>query len=220
MTQTLRRTTAAALLCGALLAGCSSDDNGKDPEMPDTTEIASLLLTPEDVPGATPTESSELPRSLTCGASVSSESRMESLSEGRAAAASYEVAGTTVDTAVFDMGIDFNREIAFDNGVVTGVPRCIANTTGFTQGAEGRETVRNAALPGLAAGAVGYSGRLEREDGRVRVEERAYAAVGNRIVVVGARRDDAGPLGVSVPELLGKAVAKVEAAPAQEEQPA
>lgn len=213
-----RSTAAAALLCAALLAGCS--DDSKDPEMPDSTALASLLLTSDDVPGSTPAEVATLPRSLTCGASVNSESRMESLSEGRAAAASLELAGTTVDTAVFDMGTEFNRKIAFDNGVVTGVPTCIANTTGFSQSAEGREDVRNTALPGLTAGAVGYSGRLEREDGRVRVEERAYAAVGNRIVVVGARRDDASPLGVSVSDLLGKAVAKVEAAPAQEEQPA
>lgn len=214
------RTAVAAIALGlALTAGCSSDD-GKDPEMPDSTALASLLLTADDVPAATASGTAALPRSLTCGASVNSESRMESLSEGRAAAASFDLSGTTVDTAVFDMGTDFNREIAFDNGVVKAVPTCIANTAGFSQSAAGREEVRNAALPGLAAGAVGYSGRLEREDGQVRVEERAYAAVGNRIVVVGARRDDASPLGVSVSELLGKAVAKVAAAPSQEEQPA
>jgi hypothetical protein len=213
---TRSRAVLATTVALIALAGCTSHDDDGDHEG-DLTQARSELLEVGDVPGATSaSDDEEYGRAKHCRALQRSEGDMQTFAQGHRAHRVLKVKDGTVESAVFGIAAPGTRAEVFDRGVVEEIESCVGTHTGAF-GRAGKPLVKTTlvteALSGLARGAVGYRQTLRGDDGSVTMHQRAFAEVGTRIVVVGCWYTEGGDA-VSVADLLDKAVAKVQAAPA------
>lgn len=203
------RRLVAVLVVGMMVAGCTSDGSNDEGEK-ESSGAADLLLVEEDVPGAASSQDVDTLEALTtCSPIARPEGRLETFAdEGHAVreiVTETSVGTATVVAAVFDGLSRATREEMIFANLAQGIEVCSRDSP-----IERGDIVEQMTpLTGLPEGAVGYSSQIT-DHGVPEAVERAYAIVGTKVVVVGARRVDGDETGVDVMGLLTAAIEKVE----------